>query len=362
MMPQLTAPIRFAHPAAFFLLLLIPAYYITRASFHGAAPAIPLTLVNGSGERFKWRSRLVTALRALAAIFELCCYIAGCVALADPCATESRKVYLSEGDAIMFVLDVSPSMAAADMNGTRLAAAKSAIETISRAADNASLGLVEMADTAVCLVPPTTDREAFFTRLSSVTVGDLGDGTAIGNGLSCAAFHLERPLSTPGATLLEASGESAEEVSSLLDERSQFIILITDGENNSGTIHPHTAASLIFRKNISLYVLGVGTSGLVPIDYTDPLTGKTYSGYLDSDPDKKALARLAEEGGGEFFETPDTTALLDAVSQIRAVSRTTQPYRIDTREQSLYRLPLIAALISAALAWIIRRLILIERI
>lgn len=47
------------------------------------------------------------------------------IALSEPVIFKNKQVYTDAGSSIMFLLDISPSMAAKDMSGeTRIAAAK----------------------------------------------------------------------------------------------------------------------------------------------------------------------------------------------------------------------------------------------
>lgn len=330
--------LRLENPAAFLLLLLIPLYFILRRLKVLTPPSLPLTLSDWQGSAFVWKSPFTKVLLVLKNLCVLLFFIFTVAAFSRPVLSHERKVYYSEGASIIFVLDVSPSMAAIDMEGeSRIESAKDAILTIADVNDGAALGLVEMAESAACLIPPTTDRAFFNNRLASVTVGDLGDGTAIGNGLSCAVFHLERSTAP-----------------------KKSIVLITDGENNAGTIHPHTAAALAARKNISLYILGVGTKGLVPINYTDPKTNRTYAGYLDSNFDTTSIALIASAGGGTFFETESLDALSDAVSSINRNEYVSQTYRVYFQNEPLYKTFLAAACVFAVLAWLIKRVLLRE--
>ena len=173
--------------------------------------------------------------------------------------------------------------------------------------------------------------------MKTVSVGELGDGTAIGTGLSSAIYHLEKSKSP-----------------------KKSIVLITDGENNSGAVHPHTAARLAVNKDISLYILGVGTRGVVPIDYVDPKSNKIYSGYLESKFDTSSIARIASEGNGKFFEIESISALSQAISSISKSENIAQSYYIKNQDIFYYRYFLIAAVVFACIAWIVRRFLLQE--
>ena len=124
------------------------------------------------------------------------------------------KVFTSLGADIVFVLDTSPSMAAKDVdNNTRINAAKESIKAIAGENKGFRYGIVVFGSEASVLIPPTNDEVIFSQRLNDCQIGLLGDGSAIGDGLSTAVCHL-----------LSSSAPK------------KYIILLTDGENNAGTI------------------------------------------------------------------------------------------------------------------------------
>jgi Ca-activated chloride channel family protein len=174
-------------------------------------------------------------------------------------------------------------------------------------------------------------------KLNSISIGELGDGTAIGTGLSCAVFHLEKSSSV-----------------------RKSIVLITDGENNAGSINPVTAARFAREKGISVYVLGVGTKGVVHLEYTDPKTQKVYSGYLESNFDNAALSRISLEANGKYFEADTISALSQAVSSINKTESAVVSYHMKNNDIEYYRIFLYFAAAFVTLAWIFRRFVLQE--
>lgn len=328
----------FENPPAFFLLLLIPVLYILRYIKIFSRLSLPLNLSDWNGSNFKWKGNARKFLSVFGRVVCVLFYICLVFAYADPVFHLQQKVYSSKGASIIFVLDVSPSMAAKDIGSqSRLEAAKNSIVSMAEMNGGSELGLVVMAENAAVLVSPTMDRKFFLNRLKTVSVGELGDGTAIGTGLSSAIYHLEKSKSP-----------------------KKSIVLITDGENNSGAVHPHTAARLAVNKDISLYILGVGTRGVVPIDYVDPKSNKIYSGYLESKFDTSSIARIASEGNGKFFEIESISALSQAISSISKSENIAQSYYIKNQDIFYYRYFLIAAVVFACIAWIVRRFLLQE--
>ena len=327
-------------PAAFLLLLMIPLFYILRKLSLVSPPVFSLPLEDWQGQGFEWKQRLNGVLRFVSNLLFLSGFIALVTALAEPVLTEQEKRFISRGAEIIFVTDTSPSMAAMDIGGTsRLEAAKQAISLLVRENKGASYGLVASASEAALLVPPTMDQKTFFTRLDAMQIGGLGNGSALGVGISTAVYHL-------------ASSQAP----------AKIIVLLTDGENNTGSIHPNTAAALAKDKNIALYIAGIGTKGSIPIEYTDPVTGKLYSGYLDSDFNDASLRSLAFEGGGTYYTVQNLASLSAALQNIRIKNTVRQSYTLKQKKLSFYPECTVIALACFFAAWILRRLYLRETV
>jgi Ca-activated chloride channel family protein len=202
--------------------------------------------------------------------------------------------WLDRGADIMFVLDTSPSMAGRDMEGlSRFTAARNLLRDFAESRPPDAIGLVALGDDAALILPPTADRGALFSRLESLNIAELGDGTALGMGLAVAAFHLEKSAAPRRA-----------------------VVLVTDGENNAGAIHPETAAALLPRRGISLWVIGMGSSGEIPLDYVDPATRMRRTGTFESQFDPESLKALSAAGGGTYIPAPSAETLAAAFSRI----------------------------------------------
>lgn len=330
--------IEFENPAAFFLLTILPLYYFLKHLKLFEKISFPLTLSDWNGTSFSWNKRSSALISFVSRVFVVCGIICAIFAYAEPVVHHQEKVYASRGADILFVLDTSPSMAAKDIAGiTRLDASKQAIHTLAKDNGGDALGLVEVAREAAIVVPPTLDHNTFFERLDALLVGEMGDGTAIGNGLSCAVYHLSKSTAP-----------------------RKCIVLITDGENNSGSIHPYTAAHLARDKGISVYILGLGTKGTVPLEYADPVTGKVYSGYLKSEYDSTSLSKLALEADGRFFTIDSMATLAQAITSIGKREAVIQSYHIKSHDEHYYGQLLLAAAFFFSLAWVLRRIFLQE--
>lgn len=330
----------FENPAAFFLLALIPVLFILRHLKIFNRITFSAVLADWEGRHFEWKGKTQKFLSACAAVFFTLAFVISVAALAAPVISNQEKIYTSLGTDIVFVVDASPSMSAKDVDGAqRLEAAKNAINLLTAKNDGSRYGLVGLGSNAAVLVPPTSDQTFFSERLSQLSAGSFGNGSAIGDGLSTAVCHL---------------------VSS--SAQKKCIVLLTDGENNAGEIHPETAAQLAADNKITIYVVGIGSKGKVPIEYTDPTTGRHYSGSLDSNFNPASLKKIADIAGGRYFEALTLNELSDILSTVSKTEVVSQTFTYRTVNRLFYKEFISVAILLFLLAWFIRRIILKEMI
>ena len=328
----------FQSPAAFFLLLLIPLLYILRKINFFKIVTFPAVLSDWNGKCFQWKGKGQKFMSVLAKILTIAAFISIVIAFADPVLVHREKVYTSLGSDVVFVLDTSPSMAAKDVEEMRrIDVAKDSIKSLAQEKSGNRYGIVVFGSEASVAVPPTSDNSYFTGRLADIKVGEMGNGSAIGDGLSTAICHL-------------ASSKA----------EKKCIVLLTDGENNAGEIHPETAAKLAADDGITLYIVGIGSKGNVPIEYTDPITGKLYSGYLNSDYDFTSLRTIAVMGEGRFFEVQTNDELKDAFDTVTKVEETSQEFNYKTKNETYYKYFVLAAIILLIASWFIKHIVLRE--
>ncbi|MCQ2582731.1 MAG: VWA domain-containing protein [Treponema sp.] len=328
----------FQNPEAFFLLLLIPLLYLLRKLKILTRITFPAVLEDWGGKAFEWNGSAQKLLSKISKVMIVLGFLLVVIALADPVLSRQEKVYTSLGTDMIFVLDASPSMAARDMDTlTRMDAAKNTIRRVLENDDGSRIGIVVLGSEACVFVPPTPDYNIVNEKLNEIKIGLLGDGSAIGDGLSTAVCHL-MSSSAP----------------------NKCIILLTDGENNAGAIHPETAANLAATNKIPVYVVGIGSKGSVVLEYEDPVSGKWYSGHYDSNYNSASLKKLASISGGHYFEVRTTDSFLTTIMNVTKKESVVQNFTYKTVNDLLYDKFLLVGIILLSLAWLIKRVFLNE--
>jgi hypothetical protein len=174
-------------------------------------------------------------------------------------------------------------------------------------------------------VPLTVDYAVLERAVMDLRMGMLEDGTAIGSGLATALNRLKR-----------------------VPDRSKVILLLTDGENNRGTIDPRTAAAAATALGVKVYTIGVGTEGEAPIPTGRGVTGFRYE-ILPVRIDEKLLQEIAQQTGGRYFRAKDSEALSRIFQQIDQLEKTPIHVTSYTSFEEVVRPFILAGLIALGL-------------
>ena len=330
--------LNFSSYSCLLLILLIPLWFFLKKSKVLTSHSFPLLFTEDNEKFFDGYTKTFQFFSILSSILFCFAFIFIVIAFANPKISYQEKRYISRGTEIIFIVDSSPSMSALDIgDSTRLQAAKDSILYVTQGMPETSFGLVALGSEAVCLVPPSMDFDIFKKQLENIKIGILGDGTALGVGISNAVYHLSSSVSP-----------------------QKVIVLITDGENNTGTVHPFSAAKLAREFIIPVYILGVGTTGTVPVEYTDPKTGKVYSGYLESSFDSKSLEEIAKITDADYYDVQTLPDLKEVISSIVKNESVVPHFYTVLVDKPYYSIFLFLAICCIILGYIIKRFYLKE--
>ncbi len=306
---------RLDHPGFLCLLLLLPflLWYLSKKN-SGRIRFSDLSISRQIAPSF-WVKCLpvLNLVRFLVIVLMIC-------ALARPQSSHSRQQITSEGIDILLILDISGSMRAEDFKpDSRLHAAKAVIHEFLDDRKNDRIGLVVFAGESFTQCPLTLDYQVLGNLILNVEIGMLEDGTAIGDALANATNRLRHSTA-----------------------KSKIAILLTDGENNAGTIDPLTAAQAAKALSVKVYTIGMGKEGGAFIPYHDPIFGLQYSPnrtYVD----EETLKQIAEITDGRYFRATDNQKLSEIYQEINQLETTKIEVTEYTRYKELAAYPLILA-------------------
>ncbi len=202
----------------------------------------------------------------------------------------SQKLELnSEGVEVVFVIDVSKSMAAEDIKPQRLKLAQIQLKKLTEILDGNRMGLIAFAGQVGVISPLTQDIGALNLFIDSLDFDIFSEqGTNISFALKEAEDLLTRGLGDKNQS------------------RTKVIVLVTDGEDHSS--ETEKIVSDLKSKDIRTFVIGVGTAagGKVPIrDQFGQTTGylKDEAGQtVLTKPNFNFLKDLSSAGGGGFYK------------------------------------------------------------
>lgn len=133
--------------------------------------------------------------------------------------------------------------------------------------------------------------------LDKLETGMVQDGTAIGMGLATSVSRLKES-----------------------EAKSRVIILLTDGENNAGSVSPETAAEIAKTFGIRVYTIGVGTKGKAKYPVQTPFGMRSQ--YIDVKIDEAMLTKIADITDGKYFRATNNKSLANIYKQIDELEKT----------------------------------------
>lgn len=240
------------------------------------------------------------------------------VALSGPHIMVRQTEAEAKGIDVVLALDVSESMMQKDFAGeSRLDAAKKVARSFVLRRTNDRIGLVVFRGRGYTQCPLTLDHEVLamlIDRLSPDLIQD--DGTAIGTAILISLNRLK-------------ASESPHKI----------IILITDGENNTGEVWPSTAAELALHNGIHIYA--VNAAFTVAGEHAGP-TGQGESHKALDDETLKAISRTT---GGGYYRVEDPAAMQKTVAAIDRLEKKRFSGHIQEHRSSMFFQLVFAAVV-----------------
>ncbi len=285
---------RFAHQEYLYLLLVIPVLlgvyaYVRVQSARARTRFSSVDLFNRLAEKHSGRKTIIKAsLLILAYAFLV-------LGLSNPQVGTRMEDVKQEGIDLFIALDVSKSMQAEDVKPNRLEKAKYEIRNLVGRLAGDRIGLIVFSGEAYTQFPLTIDYSAANLLLDVVDVESVPNpGTAIGSSISQAmkSFNFE-------------------------DASTKVLVIITDGENNSGDAIEQAKEAA--EKGVMIYTIGMGSSAGAPIpiyngagqqvDFKRDRSGNVVLTKLD----ETSLQEISSIAKGKYYRATNSQDELDVI-------------------------------------------------
>ena len=255
-----------------------------------------------------------------------------CVAVARPQLVGEPIRINNYGRDILMVTDISISMLEPDFSYKgrrldRLTAIKLAADNFIKQRPNDRIGLVLFGTNAYLQSPITFDKQAVLDILWATDAGMAGRSTAIGDAVAL------------GLKTLSQNGR----------DKPKIMILLTDGENNDGSLSMPEVFKLAREENVKIYTIGVSSENQI-INSFFGIKVPQSTGL-----DEKSLQKLADETRGQYFRASDTSSLQRIYQEIDKLEPDLDQDQYIQESEELFYYPAAVSLLLVLILLVLQR-------
>ena len=316
----------FLHPWYFFCLLLIPIYLIRlflKKPNKDKAVFISVFTDLKQAQTFS----IFNYLSIIKSIIIILLIILFTISLTRPQGAYEKTDMNKKGIDIILALDVSESMLAEDLKPNRIEAAKESISQFIEKIENDRLGIIVFAGQAFTQSPLSFDYNILKEYLQQISTESINkrvrglSGTAIGDAILAAVNRFKKS-----------------------EDRSKVLILLTDGDANTG-IDPLIAARKANQEKIKVYTIGIGKKGGAPLPVKDFMGRKQYAKNRDGSLfmatfNEENLKKVAQEGRGRYFRAGDNSSFNKVLNEINQLEKREIQINVNTEYQENFQFTL----------------------
>lgn len=203
---------------------------------------------------------------------------------------------------VILAFDISNSMAADDLEPTRIEAAQAAARRfVENQPDTVEVGVVAFSDGGLVVQEPTDDRTAVLETIDRLSPQGA---TSIGQGIFSSLNAIAgEALAVDESALEEEDGQPLE----IGNYPSAVIVLLTDGENTE-SLDPLRIAQLAAEASVRIYPVGIGSAEGVILD----IEGYNVLTQLN----EPMLQEIAGLTNGAYYRAEDEEALQEIYENI----------------------------------------------
>lgn len=221
------------------------------------------------------------SLKHIEWIIKILIFVFLVIALASPILIDKTNPLNRHGKDIVLAIDASGSMNSSGFaqqddeelkSKSRFEITKYIAKNFIKERLNDNVGVVLFGDFAFIASPITYEKDIVADMLELLTQGMAGQNTAIGEAIAISLRAFKHTKA-----------------------KSKVIILLSDGEHNSGSISPKDAVKIAKEKGIKIYTIAIGKKG---------------------EADEALLTKIALDSGGHFYYASNAKELKDVYENI----------------------------------------------
>jgi Ca-activated chloride channel family protein len=202
---------------------------------------------------------------------------------------------------VILAFDVSGSMAADDMQPTRMEAAKvAARDFVQHQPASVQIGIVAFSDSGFSVQPPTNDQDAILAAINRLTPQR---GTSLANGI-LVSLNTIATSGQPNTNFYSSLTPEPTPTPTAVPQgtyTSAVIVLLTDGENNENP-DPLAVAQTAAKNGVRIYTVGIGSAAGTILH----VNGFTVHTQLD----EATLQQIAQITGATYYNAQSKEELL----------------------------------------------------
>ncbi|WP_051326835.1 VWA domain-containing protein [Aliagarivorans taiwanensis] len=230
---------------------------------------------------------------------------------------DSPEPIVEQGRDLLLAVDMSGSMQINDLvqddeQVDRLTIVKALLKEFIAERRGDRIGMILFADHAYLASPLSFDLQALQSQVDDLVHGLVGDMTAIGEAIGMGVRQL-----------LEQPAEQ------------RILILLTDGQNTSGSVDPMEAAQVAADNQVVIYTVGIGA---------DEMLQRSLFGVRKVNPswdlDEQSLIEIAQMTGGQYFRARDQQQLQQIYREIADLNPISEAEQFFRPKKELFFWPL----------------------
>lgn len=243
------------------------------------------------------------------------------ISLTEPVRIGERLPDPPQERDIVFIVDTSISMILRDyvVDGARIdrmTLLKGVLDRFVQQLPGERIGIIVFGDAAYTLVPLTRDRTLLRRMLSRIQATMVGRFTNVGEAIALAVKQTRQQQET---------------------HRHRVLVLLTDVDAATGSIHPDTAAELAVEAGLPLYTVAIGAT-------TAAADEERKTGLIYAPVDLALLKAISERTGARSYQAGDAHALEQAINDISQHETNKREQAPRYYREPLYFWPLLAGL------------------